>query len=216
MAVKALIFDMDGTILHTLPDLVVAANEALVKLGYPPRTEAEALACMGDGSRHLVEELMPAGCTTQECARTFELWRNIYIASDYALTAPFPGMVDALGKLRLHGVKTAILSNKFDAGVRSLEKRFFDGLFDLARGEIPPVPRKPDPTSLLQMLEDLRVNPSEAAYVGDTNVDVLTARNAGVKAVGVAWGYDTALPLVPDELDAYIHDPSELVEFVLG
>ena len=211
MPIRAMIFDMDGTILHTLPDLVVAANEAFDQLGYPPRTEAEALTCMGRGGKHLVEKLMPSGCTDAERTRAFELWRSIYIASDYAHTYPFPGIEGVLNELRSRGVKTAVLSNKFDAGVRVLSERFFEGLFDLVRGEIPPAPRKPDPTVLLEMLDELGVRADEAAYVGDTIVDFEVARNAGVMAVGVSWGYDKVDPLPQDELDAYVYEPAELL-----
>ncbi|HAM16468.1 MAG TPA: HAD family hydrolase [Eggerthellaceae bacterium] len=214
MPVKAVVFDMDGTILHTLPDLVAAANETFARLGYPARTEAEALACMGSGGRHLVQKLMPAGCTRAEGERAFQMWRDIYIACDYAGTKPFPGIVEALHELRARGVATAVLSNKFDAGVQALAERFFDGLFDLVRGEVPPAPRKPDPTVLLDMLAELGVRPSEAAYVGDTVVDAQVARNAGVLAVGVSWGYDKTEPLPRDELDAYLCDPAELLALV--
>ena len=214
MPVKAVVFDMDGTILHTLPDLVAAANETFARLGYPARTEAEALACMGSGGRHLVQKLMPPGCTNAESERAFELWRDIYIASDYAGTKPFPGVVEMLRELRVRGVATAVLSNKFDAGVRALTERFFDGLFDAVRGEVPPAPRKPDPAVLLGMLAELGVRPAEAAYVGDTTVDVQVARNAGVLVVGVSWGYDKTEPLPRDELDAYLHDPAELLALV--
>ena len=214
MPVKAVVFDMDGTILHTLPDLVAAANETFAQLGYPARTEAEALECMGSGGRHLVEKLMPPGCTRAEEERIFQLWRDIYAASDYAGTKPFPGIVEVLRELRERGVATAVLSNKFDTGVRELADRFFDGLFDAVRGEVPPAPRKPDPTVLLNMLAELDVHPAEAAYVGDTVVDVRVAHNAGVLAVGVSWGYDKADPLPRDELDAYLHDPAELLALV--
>ena len=214
MPVKAVVFDMDGTILHTLPDLLAAANETFARLGYPPRTEAEALACMGSGGRHLVEKLMPPGCTRTEGEHAFQLWHDIYIASDYAGTRPFLGVVEVLHELRARGVTTAVLSNKFDAGVQVLTKRFFDGLFDVVRGEVPPAPRKPDPTVLLEMLDGLGVCPAEAAYVGDTMVDVQVARNAGVLAVGVSWGYDKTEPLPRDELDAYLGNPSELLALV--
>ena len=214
MPVKAVVFDMDGTILHTLPDLVAAANETFARLGYPARTEAEALERMGSGGRHLVEKLMPPGCTRAEGERAFRLWREIYIVSDYAGTRPFPGVVEALRDLRERGVATAVLSNKFDAGVQALAERFFDGLFDLVRGEVPPAPRKPDPAVLLGMLAELGVRPAEAAYVGDTVVDAQVARNAGVLAVGVSWGYDKTEPLPRDELDAYLRDPSELLALV--
>lgn len=214
MSVKAIVFDLDGTILHTLPDIVAAANETLERLGYPERTEEEALAGMASGTKHLVEKLMPFGCTAAEGKRAFELWRDIYAAGGYANTRPFPGVTEVLYKLRARGIKTAVLSNKFDAATKALVNCFFDGLFDAVRGEIPPAPRKPEPTVLLEMLAELGVHPAEAAYVGDTVVDVQVARNAGVLAVGVSWGYDKADPLPRDKLDAYLHDPEELLTLI--
>ena len=209
--IRAYVFDMDGTVLDTMPDLAVAANEALSRMGFPERTYSELLAHMGFGGRYLIEQVVPPDATPEQTRQTFELWRELYIASNYALTKPFPGVVDTLCELRARGLKTAVLSNKFDAGVRALAERHLPSLFDAVRGDAPPTPRKPDPASLLRMLDDLGVRPDEAAYVGDTPVDVKTARNAGVRIIGVSWGYDKAAPLPLDELDAYIHDPRELL-----
>ena len=214
MGIKAFVFDLDGTILHTLPDLVIATNEALSQMGFPTRTYDEVLGFMGDGGARLIERAEPAGTSAEQGKQTFDLWRSIYIASDYANTVPFPGVVEMLGKLRERGVKTAVLSNKFDAGTRLLAERFFPGLFDAVRGDLPPAPRKPDPTTLLQMLDELGVTANEAAYVGDAIVDLQVARNAGTMAIGVSWGYDAANPLPVDELDAYIHDPLELLDLL--
>ena len=212
--IRALIFDMDGTLLHTMPDLAVAANEALAHMGFPERTEDEMLAYMGHGGKWLIERIVPADATNEERRQTFELWRELYIGSDYALTGPYEGMVDTLHHLQQSGVKLGVLSNKFDAGVRTLAQRHFPGLFDAVQGDAPPLPRKPDPTTLLQMLETLDVRPEEAVYVGDAQVDVQVARNAGVRAVGVSWGYDQAAPLPIAELDAYVREPRELFALV--
>ena len=214
MNIKAFVFDMDGTILHTLPDLVIAANEALGRMGFPTRTYDEILELMGEGGAHMIERATPPGTPDEIRRKTFEVWRDIYIASDYANTAPFPGVAETLQQLRRRSAKTAVLSNKFDAGTRLLAERCLPGLFDIVRGDRPPAPRKPDPTVLLQMLGELGVRPEEAAYVGDTLVDVDVARNAGVMAIGVSWGYDAARPLPAAELDAYIHEPSELLNLL--
>ena len=214
MGIKAFIFDMDGTILHTLPDLVIAANEALGQMGFPTRSYDEILALMGEGGAHMIERAVPPGTPDETRWQTFDLWRDIYIASDYANTAPFPGVAETLQKLRQRGAKTAVLSNKFDAGTRLLAERCLPGLFDIVRGDAPPAPRKPDPAVLLSMLDELGVHPDEAAYVGDTLVDVKTARSAGVMAIGVSWGYDAANPLPIAELDAYSHEPAELLNLL--
>ena len=211
MALKAFVFDMDGTILHTLPDLVKATNAAMRQMGFPTLSYEQVHALMGDGGARLIERAVPAGTSRETYLETFELWRSIYLASDYAGTAPFPGIPQALQALRRRGMKTAVLSNKFDEGARLLARRFFPGLFDLVRGDVEGTPRKPDPTSLLQMLDELGVPPDQAAYIGDANVDYRLARNAGVMAVGVSWGYDSANPLPRDLLDAYLTSPGELL-----
>ncbi|MBQ9043924.1 MAG: HAD family hydrolase [Eggerthellaceae bacterium] len=214
--IRALIFDMDGTLLHTMPDLAAAANEALTRMGFPTRTQDEMLAYMGYGGRWLIEQIVPDGATDEERQQTFELWRELYIGSDYALTEPYKDIVSTLQQLRQSGIRLGVLSNKFDAGVRALAQRHFPGLFDAVQGDAPPLPRKPDPTTLLQMLEALGVRPEETAYVGDAQVDVQVARNADVRMVGVSWGYDQAAPLPIGELDAYIHEPGELLALVQG
>ena len=214
MGMRAFVFDMDGTILHTLPDLLEATNVALTRMGYPTRTYDEVLGFMGDGGARLIERAVPAGTSPEHCRETFELWRRIYIASGYTRTQPFPGIVDTLGQLRERGAKTAVLSNKFDEGAQKLAVRFFPGLFDLVRGDKPPAPRKPDPTVLLQLLDELGVTAAETAYVGDAMVDLQVARRAGVAAVGVSWGYDVANPLPVRELDAYLHNPAELLDLL--
>lgn len=211
MGIRAFVFDMDGTILHSLPDLTVVTNLALERMGYPLHTELEVLTYVGNGAERLIEQATPDHAGEEERRRTLDLWRSIYLERGSLLTEPFPGIPEVLRELRARGVKTAVLSNKFDAAVRELAHDFFPGLFDVVRGEIPPIPRKPDPTALLQILEEFGVSPQEAAYVGDTSVDAEVARRAGVMAVGVSWGYDAALPLPIDELDAYIHDPHELL-----
>ena len=208
---RAVVFDMDGTILDTLPDLAACANEALAQMGLPGHSLDEYRRFMGEGGRRLIERAVPAGTASEQCDQVFELWRKLYIASDYALTAPFPGISEMLIGLRAQGIKTAVLSNKFDEGARTLAARHFPGLFDMVRGDKPPAPRKPDPTTLLQMLDALTVQPEEAAYVGDAIVDVQTARNAGVAAIGVAWGYDSTRPLCPEDLDAYLQDPTRII-----
>lgn len=214
MGIKAFVFDMDGTVLHTLPDLTVVTNLAMSQMGYPAHTEHEVLTYVGNGAERLVEQACPPGTSREDALRTLELWREIYLRHGDQLTQPFPGMMDTLRQLRERGMKTAVLSNKFDAAVNVLSDKFFPGLMDISRGEIPPIPRKPDPTSLLQVVDELGLVPSEVLYVGDTGVDLQVARNAHMGFVGVSWGYDEAIPLPIDELDAYIHEPRELLDFV--
>lgn len=211
MRVRALVLDMDGTLLDTMPDLAVAANEALTRMGFPTKTQDEMLEHMGRGGRLLIERIVPADASVDERQRTFELWRKLYIGSDYALTRPYDGMLETLHALKGEGFRLGVLSNKFDAGVRALAQRHFPGVFEVVRGDAPPAPRKPDPSSLLGVIDELGARADGAAYVGDSVVDVQTARNAGTKIIGVSWGYDSIAPLPCDDLDAYIRRPEELL-----
>ena len=214
MPIKAVVFDMDGTILHTLPDLTMVTNLAMEEMGFPQHTQEQVLTYVGNGAERLVDLACPDYATPEQRVQTLKRWRAIYLERGDVLTEVFPGIEQLLLDLRARGVKTAVLSNKFDAAVVELADHYFPGLFDTARGEIPPTPRKPDPTSLLQILEGFGVAPEEAMYVGDTSVDVAVAKNAGTKSAGVSWGYDKALPLPVEELDVYAHKASELLEYV--
>ena len=213
---RAFVFDMDGTLLHTFPDLAIVANKALEQMGFPTRTYDELLAFMGFGGKWLINQAVPASASDDERQRTFELWRTHYIESGYIETRPFPGIVDCVRELRARGMKTAIVSNKLDDGVRTLAAKHFPGLFDAVHGDMPGVPRKPDATVLLQTLDELGVCPKDAVYVGDTNVDAQTAHNAGVAMVGVSWGYAKADPLLISGLDAFIRHPAELLGLAPG
>ena len=214
MGTKVVVFDMDGTILHTLPDITLVTNRTMEQMGYPLHTQEEVLTYVGNGAARLVGQACPPGISEEDKQRTLTLWQQIYLEYDNALTAPFPGIEDMLRELRARGIKTAVLSNKFDAAVQELAEQYLPGLFDIARGEIPPTPRKPHPDALLQIIEELGATPEETVYVGDTSVDYEVARNAGTRVVGVSWGYDKALPMPVADLDGYIHEASELLDFV--
>ena len=211
MSIKAVIFDMDGTILHTLPDLAAVTNLTMEQMGFPTHSEHDVMTFVGNGAARLVSRACPPEATDVQRERALALWQELYLVHGDKLTQPFPGIPELVAELRRRGVKTAVLSNKFDAAVRVLADDFFPGLFDVARGEIPPTPRKPDPAALLQIMGEFGVTPAETLYVGDTDVDAQVAVNAGVRFVGVAWGYEEAIPMDRAKLSAYIAEPRELL-----
>lgn len=205
MEYRAYIFDLDGTLLDTLPDLVRLTNTVLEDFGWPARTRDEILSFVGHGGRNLLERAAPAGTPAPDLDDAFALWRELYPEYGHAFTKPYDGIVEMLDGLKLGGAKLGVLSNKFDAAVRSVIGEHFPGVFHLVRGECASVPRKPDPTGLLNMLNDLGVSPAEAAYVGDSASDIETARAAGTAAVAVTWGYQQ-----PSGADFTITHPSDL------
>ena len=208
MRFQAYIFDLDGTLLDTLPDLVRLTNMVLEQRCWPERTTAEILSFVGDGGRVLLERAAPAGTTAPELDAAFAQWRELYPTYGHALTKPYDGIPEMLERLKCNGVKLGVLSNKFDAAVRSVIGEHFPGTFDLARGECEGVPRKPDPTGLLNMLRDLGVAPADCAYIGDSQSDIETARAAGTFAIAVTWGYQQ-----PTGADQTITHPIQLLSY---
>lgn len=206
------IFDLDGTLLDTLPDLVTMTNMSLAHFGWPERTRDEVLSFVGNGAKALMVKAVPAGLPDDQVEAALAYWKGLYAEHGHTLTAPYPHVMDVLAELRRRGCKTAILSNKFDAGVKDVEARYFPGLFDMALGE-GPVPRKPDPTGLLHVIAELGADPARVAYFGDSAGDMATARAAGVFAAGVTWGYQPREALVEAGADVLLDSAERILQF---
>lgn len=210
---NAFIFDLDGTLLHTLPDLVVITNRALRDAGYPERTEAEILSYVGNGVRALMYQAVPEGTEAEAAEAALAHWKELFPVYDNALTHPYPHVEEMIAGLRARGCKLGVLSNKFDEGVHQVMDKCLPGLFDVAHGECDEIPRKPDPAGLLRTIAELGTVPARTVYVGDSPGDVRAARNAGAYAVGVTWGYHIPEDFAAEaaEPDLMINDPLELV-----
>lgn len=185
------IFDLDGTLLDTLDDLVVLTNDVLAASGMPPRTREEINSYVGNGAMALIRQAVPAGTSDEEAEQVRRRWTSLYGDYPNDLTHPYEGVESMLADLRAAGCKLGILSNKFDGGVQFIVKKCLDGMADAVHGEGGPqnFPRKPDPTGLLATIEELGSTPARTAYVGDSPGDIHVARNAGCYAIGVTWGY---------------------------
>lgn len=214
MEFKTFIFDMDGTLLNTLPDLVIITNKALASVGFPERSEEEILGFVGSGARALINLAVPQEASEEMKERVIQNWKNLYPDFGTVLTKPYPGIIEAVAGLRARGAKTAVLSNKYDAAVKLLTERYFPDLFDTARGECAEIRRKPDPSGLLKIIEELGAIRETVAYVGDSHTDVETAANAGVFCIGVDWGYGGAVSLKRAGADAIISEAPQLLDFV--
>lgn len=210
---ETFIFDLDGTILNTLPDLVQLTNRALADVGYPARTEEEILGFVGNGIRSLISQAIPEGLDSAHADEAVQRWRDLYPEYGTTLTVPYDGILEVLSQLKAHGKKLAVLSNKFDGGVQSLIPEFFPGVFDAAHGECAEFIRKPDPRGLLKTIEEVGGAIETTVYVGDSGGDMLTAHNAGVFAIGVTWGYRPAEDLQAHDADAIISNPEALLDF---
>lgn len=208
------LFDMDGTLLHTLPDLMNTANHALEKEGFPARSYEEILSFVGNGALALVIQAVPDNATEEEVERVFDNFKNMYAEFGFDQTRPFNGMEEVLATLKNHGKKLGIMSNKFERGVKDVEDFYFSGIFDASHGETKTIPRKPDPTGLLTCAEEMGVSPDRCIYFGDSASDVMAAHNAGMYAVGVTWGYQPVERIKTGEPDALIDDPKDILSFL--
>ena len=187
MAYKTYLFDMDGTLLDTLADLAAAVNHTLAQYGYPRRTVEQVRKGLGNGAVKLMAAMLPRGEETPGFADIMRDYRAWYQEHSCVATAPYPGIPELLAALRQRGCRVGIVSNKPDATVQRLAEQFFPGV--PAFGESPACPRKPAPDMVYRALEELGAGREDAVYVGDSEVDVATARNAGLPLIGVSWGF---------------------------
>lgn len=214
--VSSVLFDLDGTLLDTLDDLAAAVNHALCAVGLPRRTRPEVRAFLGNGIRALMRRAVGESCSDEMAGRAFEAFRLHYLAHCMERTRPFDGVPALLGRLRAAGVATAIVSNKADEAVQLLRRRFFDGQIEVAVGESATVRRKPSPDAIFRALELVGCPPAEAVYVGDSEVDLEAARNAGIPCVTVLWGFRDEPFLRQAGATRLVRTPAELARLLLG
>lgn len=189
MAQKAVLFDLDGTILNTLDDLADAVNFALADRGYPTRTREEVRRFVGNGVESLMRQAVPAGTPDVRMYEALAVFRADYERRKENRTCPYAGVPELLATLKKEGILIGVVSNKYDAAVRALCEHYFPGLVDLALGERAGVPRKPAPDALFYAMETLGVCADACVYVGDSEGDVVTAKNAGLSCISVLWGF---------------------------
>ena len=214
MKYKAVLFDMDGTLLDTLADMAAAVNHILSVHGYPLRTVEEVRAFVGNGARKLMERALPPDVTGDAFEALLEEYRQWYEAHACVRTAPYPGVPAVLAALHRAGVRCAVVSNKPDGATRELAARFFPGL--PAFGQQDGIPAKPAPDMVYHALAELGVEASAAAYVGDSEVDVDTARNAGLDMIGVAWGFRGRAALEAAGAPLVADTPEQLLDMLLA
>ncbi len=211
---KAAIFDLDGTLCDTLPDIHKSVNQTLSELGFPPREYSHTALGINHGSRRLIEHALPEGTGDETVDETLALYMKIYSEHLCDTTAPYPGIFELISRLRASGVKLAVLSNKPDALVKRLADTLFPGLFDIAVGQ-GKYPVKPSPEAPLAVAAALGAEPSRVLFVGDSDVDVLTAHNAGMTSAGVLWGYRSREILSDAGADVLVSAPDEIYDIIV-
>lgn len=189
MKYTTIIFDLDGTLLNTLADLAAATNHALAEHKLPQRTTDEVRRFVGNGIRKLIERAVPADTPAELQEEVFSSFNRYYKQHCADSTRPYEGVPQLLQQLRTAGCRTAIVSNKADYGVQALAKQYFDGQLDAACGERAGITKKPAPDMLLAIMQQLKAEPASTIYIGDSDTDLDTARNAGVACIGACWGF---------------------------
>ena len=187
MKYKAILFDLDGTLLDTLEDMADALNRTMDRFALPHRSLREVRSFVGNGARRLVE--LAAGAEGTRLEEILAVYKEDYDRNYLIKTAPYPGIMALLDRLHEAGCLVGIVSNKPDSTVQSLSDALFEGKADISVGEKAGIRRKPAPDTVLAAMEALGVTKEETVYVGDSEVDVMTAREAGVPCISVTWGF---------------------------
>lgn len=210
---EVIIFDLDGTLLDTLDDLHAAVNAALAKFGFPLRKKEEVRAFVGNGIAMLIKRAI--GKDTPLFDSVLAEFKQYYAAHCKDETKPYEGIIQLLQALKARGVKTAVVSNKADFAVKILAQEYFSDLLLAAVGEDEEhgIRKKPAPDSLLQVLRQLGADKAQTVYVGDSEVDIQTAKNAGVACISVTWGFKDKEFLLENGGEILVDSPLEILDF---
>lgn len=212
MSYTTAIFDLDGTLLNTLEDLWNSTNLALIHFGWLPRTEKEIRWFVGNGTRVLMDKAVPGGVHNPRFDQAVEAFKREYEIHQFDHTKPYPGIPEALKTLSERGVRMAIVSNKVDFAVKDLNQKFF-GL-DIACGDKAGQNRKPAPDVVFEAMKGLGADPASTVYVGDSEVDIETAKNAGLPCITVEWGFRDKLWLMDHGAETFAKTPADLVKLI--
>lgn len=216
MTYKAAIFDLDGTLLNTIEDLHTSINYALHTNGFPEQTLEQTTSNVGNGVRQLVHRSLPMGTPTDQEEQVFSTFSAHYGRNYCEKTVPYPRVMEMLHAISAAGMLRAVVSNKPDAAVQKLVAIYFPGLFNAIVGEREDIRRKPAPDTVDAVMEALGVTPDECVYVGDSEVDVDTARNAKTDCICVSWGYRGKAALKDAGAKVIVDDADQLADVLLG
>ena len=212
MTTKLIIFDLDGTLLYTLEDLKNSVNYALKCCNLPTRTLEEVRNFVGNGIYKLIERAV--GDKKEYFKECFKIFKEHYDINCNNNTRPYEDIIEVLEKLKKKNIYLAILSNKAQSAVKTLSDIYFKGLIDYVQGQNDNFKTKPDPKSTCFIIEKFNVKKEETIFIGDSEVDILTAKNAGIKCISVSWGYKSREFLAENNAEIIIDNPKEIFNFL--
>lgn len=207
------IFDLDGTLLNTLNDLAASTNYALRTAGMPERTIEEVRMFVGNGVKKLMERAIPGGLSNPKFDETYATFRKHYLEHSLDTTKPYDDIPAVLEELKRRGKKLAIVSNKFYAATQELARHFFPDTIHVAIGERENIRKKPAPDTVVEAMRQLGVGKEGTVYIGDSDVDIDTARNTGVPCISVLWGFRDKDFLLEHGATHLISKPHDLLKF---
>ena len=213
---KLIIFDLDGTLLDTIDDLATSVNHALRKNGYPEHELSEYPFFVGNGISKLIERAMPEKVRTDEnVLRLRQDFVAYYTQHNTDLTAPYPGIAELVAELSRRGIGMAVASNKYQEATLKLATHYFGaGTFRVVLGQREGIATKPDPAIVSDILAETGTTREETLYVGDSGVDMRTAANAGLRSVGVTWGFRPRTELEENGAVHIIDSPEQLLDLL--
>lgn len=208
---KTYIFDLDGTLLSTLNDLASSTNYALRWAGMPERTIEEVRMFVGNGVKLLMERAIPEGVNNPKFEETYAKFREHYMEHNLDTTRSYDGIPELLHELKRRGKHLAIVSNKFYAATQDLAKHFFPDTIEVAIGERENIRKKPAPDTVLEALRQLNVSKEDAVYIGDSDVDIMTAKNCSLPCISVLWGFRDKDFLIEHGGSLFVEKPIEIL-----
>ena len=216
MKIKAVIFDMDGTLLNTYEDLANAVNYGLEKSGFPTHDAEKYKYFCGNGTDVMITRALPTEHRDEETLKKVrELYFEYYNAHSGECTRPYDGIPELLTELRAKGIKLGVVSNKIDFMTQIVAKEYFGDVFDCVTGQRVGVPIKPDPAMVFEVMKTFGVTADECIFVGDSDVDALTGKNSGAFMVGVLWGFRDERELMENGADVVISKPSQILSYII-
>jgi len=216
MKIKAVIFDLDGTLVDSIKDIAISMNKVLKKLGFEEHLENDYQNFVGDGALVLVQNAMPKDSSVETINEALELFKSIYETGIRENSKVYNGIYQMLDEIKNTNLKLAVLSNKpHEFTVEFIEYFFEDYPFVEIHGQKKEVPKKPNPMGAINISKALNIEPNEIIFVGDTPTDINTAKNAGMSSIGVSWGYRSVEELILAKADFIAKDTEHLTQILL-